>query len=118
MDASCRARRWGNGRLTKSQLIQRIAHKQSLPAGSDVELAVNVMLEHVAACLAEGGRIEIRGFGSFSPHFRPARAARNPKTGTPIALPARYAPYFKPGKALRERADRLPAEAHGDSGGG
>ena len=76
------------------------------------------MLEHMAACLAEGGRIEIRGFGSFSLHFRPARAARNPKTGTPISLPARYAPYFRPGKALRERVDRLTPEAHEDSGGG
>ena len=117
MDGSCRARRWDNGRITKSQLIQRIAHKQSLLAGRDVELAVNAMLEHVAACLAEGGRIEIRGLGSFSLHFRPARVARNPKTGTPISLPARYAPYFRPGKALREHVDRLTPEAHGDSGG-
>ena len=78
--------------MTKSQLIQRIAHKQSLLTGRDVELAVNVMLEHGAACLAEVGRIEIRVFGSFWLHFRPPRAARNPKTGTPISLPARYAP--------------------------
>ena len=80
--------------MTKSQLIQRIAYKQSLLAGRDVELAVNVMLDHMAVCLAAGGRIEIRGFGSFSLHFRAARAARNPKTGTPISLPSRYAPYF------------------------
>ena len=104
--------------MTKSQLIERIAHKQSLLTVRDVELAVKVMLEHMATCLAEGGRIEIRGFGSFSLHFRPARAARNPKTGTPIALPSRYAPYFKPGKALRTRVDRFSPEAHGDSGGG
>ena len=60
--------------MTKSQLIERIAHKQSLLTVRDVELAVKVMLEHMATCLAEGGRIEIRGFGSFSLHFRPARA--------------------------------------------
>ena len=103
--------------MTKSQLIQRITDGQSLLAVRDVELAVKVMLEHMTACLAAGGRIEIRGFGSFSLHFRPARAARNPRTGTPIVLLARYAPYFRPGKALRERVDRLPPEFFGDSGG-
>ena len=86
-------------------------------AGRDVELAVNVMLEHMTACLAKGGRIEIRGFGSFSLHYRRARAARNPKTGASIALPARYAPHFKPGKVLRERVDGASREAHGDWGG-
>lgn len=103
--------------MTKSQLIQRIAHKQSLLAMRDVELAVKVMLEHMTACLAAGGRIEIRGFGSFSLRFRPGRMVRNPRTGTPIVLPARYVPCFRPGKALRERVDRRPPEAHGESGG-
>ena len=69
------------------------------------------MLEHMAMCLAEGGRIEIRGFGSFSLHFRRARPARNPKTGTPVILVAKHVPYFKPGSALRERVDRLPPGA-------
>ena len=112
-----RARRRDILRMTKSQLIQRITDGQSLLAVRDVELAVKVMLEHMTACLAAGGRIEIRGFGSFSLHFRPARAARNPRTGTPIVLLARYAPYFRPGKGLRERVDRLPREIFGDSGG-
>ena len=103
--------------MTKSQLIERVAHRQSLLAGRDVELAVKVMLEHMTACLAGGGRIEIQGFGSFSLHFRRARAARNPKSGAAIALPARYAPHFKPGRALRERVDRLPAGTHGGSNG-
>ena len=103
--------------MTKSQLIQRIAHRQSLFAVRDVELAVNGMLEHMTSCLATGGRIEIRGFGSFSLHFRPARAARNPRTGTPIVLAARYAPHFRPGKALRERVNRAPPGIRGDSGG-
>ena len=114
---SCTARRRDILRMTKSQLIQRITDGQSLLAVRDVELAVKVMLEHMTACLAAGGRIEIRGFGSFSLHFRPARAARNPRTGTPVVLLARYAPYFRPGKALRERVDRLPPEFFGDSGG-
>ena len=103
--------------MTKSQLIDRVAHRQSLLARRDVELAVRVMLEHMAACLAAGGRIEIRGFGSFSLHFRAARVARNPKTGTPVSLPARYATYFKPGKALRERVNRLASETQERSDG-
>ena len=104
-------------RMTKSQLIQRIADGQSVLASRDVEVAVKMMLEHMTACLGAGGRIEIRGFGSFSLHFRATRAARNPRTGTPIVLLARYAPYFRPGKALRERVDRFPPEIFGDSGG-
>jgi integration host factor subunit beta len=55
--------------------------------------------------LASGERIEIRGFGSFSLHFRPGRVGRNPKTGAPVSLPAKYVPHFKPGKELRERVD-------------
>jgi len=103
--------------MTRSELIGRIAHKQPLLAGHEVELAVKVMLDHMTACLAAGGRIEIRGFGSFSLHFRRGRVGRNPKTGTPVALRPKYVPYFKPGKALRERVDRLTGEARGDPGG-
>ena len=79
--------------MTKSELIQRIAQKQPHIVERDVELAVKMMLDQMTACLASGGRIEIRGFGSFSLRFRPARAARNPRTGTPVSLPARHAPY-------------------------
>ena len=104
--------------MTRSELIRRIAHKQPLLAGGEVELAVKVMLEHMTACLAAGGRIEIRGFGSFTLHFRRGRVGRNPSTGAPVALRPKYAPYFKPGKALRERVDRQTGEAHRDPGGG
>ena len=103
--------------MTKSELIQRIAQKQSLLAGRDVELAVKVMLEHMTECLAGGGRIEIRGFGRFSLHFRRGRIGRNPKTGTPVSLPSKYVPHFKPGKVLRERVDRLKRGALGSSVG-
>ena len=92
--------------MTKSELIQRIAHTQSQLVERDVASAVNMMLEHMTACLACGGRIEIRGFGSFSMRFRRARVGRNPKTGSPVSLPARYAPYFKPGRGLRDRLNR------------
>ena len=92
--------------MMKSELIERIAHKQSQLVYRDVELAVKTILEHMAECLAGGGRIEIRGFGSFSLHFRSGRVGRNPKTGAPVSLPAKHVPHFKPGKKLRERVDR------------
>ena len=92
--------------MTKSELIHRIAYKQPQLVERDVTLAVRVMFEQMAARLAGGGRIEIRGFGCFSVRFRPARIARDPRTGAPVSLPVRYAPCFKPGKRLRERVDR------------
>jgi integration host factor subunit beta len=93
--------------MTKSELIERIARKQSHLGEGDVALAVHTILEQMTACLAaDGGRIEIRGFGSFSLRFRPARVARNPRTGSAVALPARHAAYFKPGSKLRERVNR------------
>ncbi|MGD8926314.1 MAG: integration host factor subunit beta, partial [Thioalkalispiraceae bacterium] len=62
-------------------------------------------LEHMAQCLSSGERIEIRGFGSFSLHYRPPRTGRNPKTGDSVELAAKYVPHFKPGKELRERVN-------------
>lgn len=91
--------------MTKSELIERIAQKQMQLAYRDVELAVKTILEHMAERLANGDRIEIRGFGSFSLHYRPGRVGRNPKTGSPVSLPAKFVPHFKPGKELRERID-------------
>ena len=72
----------------------------------DVETAVKMMLDHMVECLTGGGRIEIRGFGSFTLRLRRARVGRNPRTGAAVSLPARYAPYFKPGMRLRERVDQ------------
>ncbi|NIR28803.1 MAG: integration host factor subunit beta [Gammaproteobacteria bacterium] len=91
--------------MTKSELIERIAAKQPQLAYRDVELAVKTILEHMAQQLASGERIEIRGFGSFSLHYRPGRVGRNPKTGAPVSLPPKHVPHFKPGKELRERVD-------------
>ena len=91
--------------MTKSELIERIAQKQTQLAYRDVESAVKTIREHMAERLANGDRIEIRGFGSFSLHYRPGRVGRNPKTGTPVSLPPKYVPHFKPGKELRERID-------------
>ncbi len=91
--------------MTKSELIDVIAKEQSHLAYRDVELAVKCILEQMSQSLASGDRIEIRGFGSFSLHYRPPRQGRNPKTGTTVALAGKYVPHFKPGKELRERVN-------------
>jgi len=92
--------------MTKSELIEALAQKQSQLAYKDVELAVKSMLDLMAQTLASGERIEIRGFGSFSLHFRPPRTGRNPKTGDAVTLASKYVPHFKPGKELRERVNK------------
>lgn len=92
--------------MTKSELIEELARTQKHLAHRDVELSVKGLLEQMSSALASGRRIEVRGFGSFSLHFRPPRMGRNPKTGESVALPGKYVPHFKPGKELRERVDR------------
>ena len=89
--------------MTKSELIEAIGRKQAQLPSKDVELSVKTLIEQLAQALATGERIEIRGFGSFSLHFRPPRIGRNPKTGEAVALSGKYVPHFKPGKELRER---------------
>jgi len=91
--------------MMKSELIERIARKQSHLAYKDIELAVKSLLEQMSNSLSSGERIEIRGFGSFSLHYRPPRSGRNPKTGSSVSLPGKYVPHFKPGKELRERVN-------------
>ncbi len=91
--------------MTKSELIEVIAREQSHLAYRDVELAVKCMIEQMSQSLAGGDRIEIRGFGSFSLHYRPPRVGRNPKTGESVHLAGKYVPHFKPGKELRERVN-------------
>jgi integration host factor subunit beta len=91
--------------MTKSELIEAIAARQTQLSTKDVELAVKTILEHMSESLAGGGRIEIRGFGSFSLHYREPRRGRNPKTGDTVQLAGKYVPHFKPGKELRERVN-------------
>lgn len=91
--------------MTKSELIEVIARKQKHLPSKDVELAVKHLLELMSSSLASGERIEIRGFGSFSLHYRPPRMGRNPKTGEAVALSGKFVPHFKPGKDLRERVN-------------
>lgn len=91
--------------MTKSELIEALATNQRHLAYQDVEMSVRTLIEQMSQSLANGQRIEIRGFGSFSLHFRPPRMGRNPKTGDQVALPGKHVPHFKPGKELRERVN-------------
>jgi integration host factor subunit beta len=91
--------------MTKSELIEILSSKNIHLNYKDVELAVKSLLEQMSQALATGQRIEIRGFGSFSLHYRPPRLGRNPKSGEAVALAAKYVPHFKPGKEMRERVN-------------
>lgn len=95
----------GQSSITKSEMIDLLAAEQPQLAYRDVELAVKGLLERMADALADGERIEVRGFGSFSLHYRPTRVGRNPKTGDTVIVPDKHVPHFKPGKELRERVD-------------
>ena len=89
--------------MTRSELVALLASSQDTLSREDVDAAVKIILHRMSDALAGGERIEIRGFGSFTSVPRPARIGRNPRTGEPVAIPARHAPHFKPGKELRER---------------
>ncbi|MDH4761713.1 MULTISPECIES: integration host factor subunit beta [Pseudomonas] len=93
--------------MTKSELIERIVSYQGQLSSRDVELAIKTMLEQMAQALSTGDRIEIRGFGSFSLHYREPRTGRNPKTGESVLLDGKFVPHFKPGKELRDRVNEL-----------
>ena len=103
--------------MTKSELIDKLAIRQTHLMHKDVELAVKLILDEVSLALARQDRVEIRGFGSFSLHHRPARVGRNPKTGEPVEIASKRVPHFKPGKELRERvnASVQPAGAKGST---
>jgi integration host factor subunit beta len=92
--------------MTKSELIERLAVEEKDLSATDVELAIKAILEIMSQTLEDGGRIEIRGFGSFSLHYRAPRIGRNPKTGAPVALSGKHVPHFKPGKDLRDRVNK------------
>ncbi len=91
--------------MTKSELIDRITSRHPQLSNKDIELAVKTILDTMSQALSQGDRIEIRGFGSFSLHFRSPRLGRNPKTGESVELRGKYVPHFKPGKELREQVN-------------
>lgn len=91
--------------MTKSDLIERLCAKYQHLSPKEVEAAIRDILEQMADTLQSGDRIEIRGFGSFSLHYRAPRVGRNPKTGEKVELLGKSVPHFKPGKELRERVN-------------
>ena len=91
--------------MTKSELIETLAQQHAHVPVKDVENAVKEILEQMAGSLSSSDRIEIRGFGSFSLHYRAPRTGRNPKTGETVELAGKHVPHFKPGKELRDRVN-------------
>ncbi len=91
--------------MTKSELIAALAARYSQLAARDTDYAVKTVLDAMTQALAEGQRIEIRGFGSFSLSERAPRVGRNPKSGEQVMVPGKQVPHFKAGKELRERVD-------------
>ena len=92
--------------MTRSELIDLMADSQNQLSTKDVELAVKLLIDHMSETLSAGQRIEIRGFGSFSLHYREPRQGRNPRTGDAVELRGKHVPHFKSGKELRERVNR------------
>ncbi|WP_094752414.1 integration host factor subunit beta [Psychromonas sp. CD1] len=91
--------------MTKSDLIEKLTNKHFQLSVREVEDSVKETLQLMTNSLANGERIEVRGFGSFSLHYRAPRIGRNPKTGDKVELGGKYVPHFKPGKELRERVN-------------
>lgn len=89
--------------MIKSELVQMIADKNPHLYHRDVENIVNAILDEITDALASGNRVELRGFGAFSVKNRPARTARNPKTGDQVSVDEKWVPFFKTGKELRDR---------------
>lgn len=96
--------------MTRSKLIQLLAEKQLSLSYKETEAIIKEIFDQMAEALGQGKRIEIRGFGSFSVRFRKPRKARNPKTGEQVQKEGKYAPYFRPGKELRERVNSSAKE--------
>lgn len=89
--------------MMKSELVKKLADKTPHLYIQDVDRVVNIVLDKITNTLREGGRVEIRGFGTFTAKERTARTGRNPRTGTAVEVAAKKAPAFKPGKEMRER---------------
>jgi len=89
--------------MIRSELLHTLAADNPELRPEEVEQVVDIFFEEIAARLAEGGRVELRGFGTFSTRERQARKGRNPRTGANVDVPAKKVPYFKPGKEMRER---------------
>jgi integration host factor subunit beta len=89
--------------MTKSELIARLAEKNPHLYLRDVERIVATVFDEISVALAQGDRVELRGFGAFSVKHRASRLGRNPRTGTTVKVNEKHIPFFKTGKELRER---------------
>lgn len=89
--------------MIKSELVQIISNRNPHLFQRDVENIVNAVFDEIAEALAEGNRVELRGFGAFSVKHRPSRSGRNPRTGDSVDVEEKWVPFFKTGKELRER---------------
>jgi integration host factor subunit beta len=92
--------------MTRSDLITVLASRFPSLVAKDAEIAVKEILDAIGIALAQGDRVEIRGFGSFRLNYRPARTGRNPKSGEPVAVAEKYVPHFQAGKEMRERVEQ------------
>jgi integration host factor subunit beta len=92
--------------VTKSELIARIAEANPHLRGGDVEVIVGTIFDQITQALAQGARVELRGFGAFTVKHRDARTGRNPRTGEAVPVDEKAVPFFKAGKELRERVNR------------
>ena len=91
--------------MTKSELIQAMAQDNPHLYHRDVERIVSTVFDEISDALARGDRVELRGFGAFSVKAPAARVGRNPRTGAAVAVPEKFAPFFKSGKELRQRVN-------------
>ena len=89
--------------MIRSELLQALANDNPDLRPEEIEQVVDIFFEEISARLADNGRVELRGFGTFSTRQRDARTGRNPRTGEAVDVPAKRVPYFKPGKEMRER---------------
>lgn len=92
--------------MIRSELLQAIAQDNPELRPEEVEQVVDIFFDEIAGRLAEGGRVELRGFGAFSTRQRETRVGRNPRSGEAVSVPAKRVPYFKPGKEIRERLNK------------
>ncbi|MCG5260139.1 integration host factor subunit beta [Cupriavidus gilardii] len=103
--------------MTKSELVEKLAARFPQLLLRDADISVKTILDAMSDALADGHRIEIRGFGSFGLNRRPPRVGRNPKSGERVLVPEKRVPHFKAGKELRERVDRNPVTGNGSGNG-
>lgn len=89
--------------MIRSELLQHLEDENPGLEAEEVEKILDVFFDTIIQRLAEGGRVELRGFGAFSTREREARKGRNPRTGETVAVPGKRVPYFKPGKEMRAR---------------